>query len=198
MYLLRSMQLTIAIVTVATTALLFSIDAVSQETKYKQGLILDFYVVETNDDALGPKRRSVATMLDTTPNSLSYHEPMEIVSALSQYQDKFWGIRSKGYIKIDDPGAYTFNLMLNTNDYIRCSTWLKLQDKQVTSHDLTKRSSGNHNEYGEVNLKAGIYAFEYWLGCSDYRNSTKSTLVVSTRGPKDPIVAPIDNDRLLH
>ena len=188
---------------VAVILLVFAVATHSQEEQYAQGLIVDLYVVEAEDDATGPKGRSVATMVDPTPNTIGYLEPIEIEPALDQFRDKPWGLHSKGFLKIEDSGPHTFNLLMTSSDQsMVCTTWLKIQNKTITGHEIDRYFKGNHNQYGDVNLKSGIYALETWLGCSEIQNnsadSTKPTVIINMRGPNDAMLKPIPKNQLLH
>ena len=144
---------------VAVIPLVFAVATHSQEEQYAQGLIVDLYVVEAEDDATGPKGRSVATMVDPTPNTIGYLEPIDIEPALEQFRDKHWGLHSQGFLKVEEAGPHSFNLLLTSSDnMMECTTWLKIQNRNVTGHELVRYQRGNHNEYGDVTLRPGIYA----------------------------------------
>lgn len=185
---------------VAAIPLAFSVAAHGQEEQYAQGLIVDLYVVEAEDDATGPKGRSVATMVDPTPNTIGYLEPIEIEPALEQFRDKHWGLHSQGFLKVEEAGPHSFNLLLTSSDQsMECTTWLKIQDRNVTGHELVRYRRGNHNEYGDVTLQPGIYAFETWFGCWKVWDTldTKPTLTINMRGPDDAMLRPIPKNQLL-
>src|SRR6056297_597697 len=107
----------------AAVALVFWGGASSQDGQYAQGLLMDLYVVEAEEDANGPKGRSVATMVDPTPNAIGYLEPIEIEPALEQFRDKYWGLHSHGFIKIEDSGPHSFNLMMTSDENTSCASW---------------------------------------------------------------------------
>lgn len=183
--------------------LVFSGFANAQNEQYAQGLVMDLYVVESPDDAKGPKGRSVATMVDPTPNTIAYLEPIEIEPALEQFRDKPWGLHSQGFLKVEEAGPYSFNLLMTSSDEsMVCTSWLKVQDRTITGHELDRYFKGNHNQYGDVTLKPGIYTLEAWLGCSEIQNNsaetTKPNVMINVRGPNDAMLKPIPKNRLLH
>jgi len=135
----------------------------SQDVQYAQGLLLDYYVIESADDAKEPARRSMATLLDTKPPQLSYLEPFEIESSLAQFQDKLWGLHWHGYIHLEDAGPYSFNLLMNFTSRssgqpllngVSCGSWLKIQDRVVVNHPVAWYRD-NNNAYGGSDLAGG-------------------------------------------
>lgn len=182
------------------TLLAFSSLAYSQNEQYSQGLLMDLHVIESEDDANAPKGRSMATMVDPTPSTIGYLEPIEIEPALEQFRDKYWGLHSHGVIKIEDAGPHSFNLMMTSDENISCASWLNIQDRAIAAHELDWRNKGHNNQYGEVSLRPGIYQFKVWLGCSDMnRGGAESlTLTINMRGPNDAMLKPIPKNQLLH
>mgnify|MGYP005851764813 CR=1 FL=1 len=184
---------------IATTMLLtFSGLANSQNEQYAQGLIMDLYIVETEDDAKKPKGRSVATMVDPTPNTISYLEPVEIAPALKQFRDKPWGLHSQGFLEVETAGPHSFNVLMSSINNFTCATWIKIQDRVVTGHGMRNRYNGKFNQYGDVTLRPGIYAFEAWLGCTDVDRPSKLNLTINMRGPDDAMLKPVPENQLLH
>ena len=96
-------------------ALIASFAAVqAQDTQYGQGLLLDYYVIENPDDVKEPVGRSMATLVDTSAPQMSYLGPFEIEPALEQFRDKLWGLHWSGFLKVNEGGPYSLNLLLNT------------------------------------------------------------------------------------
>ncbi len=182
----------------------------AQNTQYAQGLILDYYIIQNPEDVEGPKGRSMATLLDTSVPQMSYLGPFEIEPALEQFRDKLWGLHWTGFLKVEDAGPHSFNLLINTsaesnsNVYASsCQSWLKVQDRVISAHDLKWFRDGNRNSYGDINLRTGIYAVEVWFACNDFGNRTnpniaKPSITVNMRGPNDAMLIPIPRNQLLH
>ena len=179
----------------------------AQDTQYGQGLFLDYYVMQNPDDIQEPTGRSLATLIDTSAPQLSYLGPFEIEPALEQFRDKLWGLHWSGFLKVNAGGAYSFNLQINTssddnNKYIICSSWLKVQDRQLVSHERQKFVDGNKNAYGDIDLRSGIYDLEVWFACSELEGRTvdryKPQITLNMRGPDDAMLKPIPKNQLLH
>lgn len=198
---------------VAVVALLFTFAVTAlqaQDAQYAQGLLLDYYVIQSADDVEGPKGRSMATLVDTSVPQMSYLGPFDIEPALEQFRDHLWGLHWTGFLKADDPGPYSFNLLVNTSAErphqaysITCQSWLKIQDRVIASHELKRFSGGNQNAYGNIDLRPGIYGFEVWFACSEYGSRTnpdiaRPNLTVNVRGPNDAMLRPISRNQLLH
>lgn len=183
--------------------------SIAQDTQYAQGLILDYYIVQNPEDVQGPKGRSMATLVDTTVPQMTYLSPFEIEPALQQFRDKLWGLHWNGFLKIDDGGPYSFNLLVNTTakgttgHFINCQSWLKIQDRVIASHDLISFFDGNQNAYGDIELRPGIYDFEVWHACNEIGWNTSvetsnPSITVNMRGPNDAMLRPIPRNQLLH
>ena len=195
-----------------TLALIASFAAVqAQDTQYGQGLLLDYYVIQNPDDVKEPTGRSMATLVDTSAPQLSYLGPFEIEPALEQFRDKLWGLHWTGFLKINDGGPHSLNLLVNTiskkssNDYyaIGCQSWLKIQDRVIASHELQWFWDGNQNAYGDIDLRPGIYNFEVWFACSKVGEGSsidqaKPSITINMRGPNDAMLKPIPKNQLLH
>ena len=190
-------------------ALVASFAAVqAQDTQYGQGLLLDYYVIQESDEVNEPTGRSMATLIDTSVPQMSYFGPFEIESALEQFQDNLWGLHWHGFLKANEGGPYSFNLLVNTTanadrDYISCKTWTKIQDRIVASHELQKFGNGNKNAYGDIDLQPGIYNFEIWFACNKVGKyisvyEADPSIKVNMRGPNDPMLKPIPTNQLLH
>ena len=194
-------------------ALVASFAAVqAQDTQYGQGLLLDYYVIENPDDVKEPVGRSMATLVDTSAPQMSYLGPFEIEPALEQFRDKLWGLHWSGFLKVNDGGPYSLNLLLNTTSEqtgtyeshaISCQSWLKIQDRVIASHELQWLWDGNQNAYGDIDLRPGIYNFEVWFACNKVGGNTsidkaKPSITVNMRGPNDPMLKPIPKNQLLH
>lgn len=204
--LLKKMQFAVLVL-----VLIFAVTAIqAQDTQYAQGLLLDYYVIQNADDVEGPKGRSMATLIDTSVPQMSYLVPFEIEPALEQFRDNLWGLQWSGFLKVDDPGPYSFNLLVNTaaesNTHawsITCRSWLKIQDRVIASHELKRFLDGNQNAYGNIDLRPGIYDFEVWFACSEHGSRTnpdnaRPNLTVNVRGPNDAMLRPIPRNQLLH
>lgn len=183
----------------------------AQDTQYAQGLFLDYYVIQNPDDVNEPVGRSMATLVDTSAPHLSYLNPFEIEPALKQFQDKAWGLHWTGFLKINEAGPHSLNLLVNTtaehetreSHAIRCQSWLKIQNKVLASHELQWFNNGNQNAYGDIDLRPGIYDFEVWFACNDIGHNTtvettQPSITINMRGPNDPMLKPIPKNQLLH
>ena len=181
---------------------------VAQSTQYGQGLLLDYYVIQNPDDINEPTGRSMATLVDTSVPHMSYLGPFEIEPALSQFQDKFWGLHWTGHLKSEDAGAYSFNLLLETSlepsssTGLDCVSWLKVQDRAVVTHEYKLFQGPSNNAYGDIDLREGIYGIEVWLACNRARytniEKTKLEITPNMRGPNDAMLKPIPKNQLLH
>ena len=202
------------------TALLltFASDSQAQDTQYGQGLLLDYYVIQNPDDVKEPTGRSMATLVDTSVPQMSYLSPFDIEPALNQFNDQFWGLHWKGFLKVESGGQYSFNLLLNLagdregNPYYgaQCASWLKVQDRKIVTHEHAWFGPGNSNAYGDLQLRPGIYSLESWLACNDgggnidndgetrAMQTAKPALMVNMRGPNDAMLKPIPKNQLLH
>src|SRR6056297_1156620 len=99
----------------AISAALISIafaTAQAQDTQYGQGLLLDYYVIENPDDVKEPAGRSMATLVDTSVPQMAYLSPFDIEPALEQFRDKLWGLHWSGFLKVNEGGPYSLNLLL--------------------------------------------------------------------------------------
>ena len=183
----------------------------AQDTQYGQGLLLDYYVIENPDDVQEPTGRSMATLVDTSAPQLSYLGPFEIEPALEQFRDKLWGLHWSGFLKVNSGGAYSFNLQVNTvtddpddrDDTITCLSWLKVQDRELVSHELQRFAEGNKNAYGDIDLRSGIYDLEVWFACREVGSEqtvdeSKPQIRLNMRGPDDAMLKPIPKNQLLH
>ena len=189
----------------------------AQDTQYGQGLLLDYYVIENPDDVKEPVGRSMATLVDTSAPQLSYLGPFEIEPALEQFNDKLWGLHWTGFLKVDESGPYSFNLLVNTtatgtgwSNAVTCQSWTKIQDRVIASHELQDFFDGNKNAYGDVDLQSGIYDFEVWFACNEVGSASKPaggntsiekskpSITVNMRGPDDAMLKPIPKNQLLH
>lgn len=201
-------------IAVLSLTLIASFAAVqAQDTQYAQGLLLDYYVIETPDDVKGPVGRSMATLVDKSAPEMSYLGPFEIEPALEQFRDKLWGLHWTGFLKINVEGEYSLNLLLNTSSQdkdsyyshhaIGCQSWLKIQDRVIASHERQPFWDGNQNSYGDIDLQSGIYNFEVWFACNEVGdrtsiNKAKPSITVNMRGPNDAMLTPIPKNQLLH
>ena len=141
---------------------------------------------------------------------MSYLGPFEIEPALEQFRDKLWGLHWSGFLKINDAGAHSFNILISSNSdrtdsygSISCESWLKLQNRAIADHPLQFFNDGNKNAYGDIDLRPGIYDFEVWLACNKTGggitpDSSKLSITVNMRGPNDPMLKPIPKNQLLH
>ena len=194
-------------------------DTVAQDGQYAQGLILDYYVIEAVEDGQEPTGRSMATLIDTAPPQFSYLAPFDIEPALNQFRDKFWGLNWTGFLRVEEAGPYSFNLMQNTSsddqgdvdDSITCLSWLKLQDRVLVSHERQQLWDGNINAFGDIDLRPGIYEFQVWFACDTIGRVQSGTvgreqsveesnpqITLNMRGPNDAMLRPIPKSQLLH
>lgn len=202
-----------ALTTLSVTLLTFALvqSTVAQDTQYGQGLLLDYFVIQNPDDVKEPTGRSMATLVDTSVPQMSYLGPFEIEPALKQFRDKLWGLSWSGFLKVDDPGPYSFNLLINTTSErprddrygVTCQSWLKLQNRVIAGHELQLFRDGNVNAYGDIDLQPGIYQLNVWLACSSvgaYTNidAVKPIINLNMRGPNDAMLKPIPKNQLLH
>jgi len=195
---------------VSATLITFGLaqSTVAQDTQYGQGLLLDYYVIQNPDYVKEPTGRSMATLVDTAVPQMSYLGPFEIEPALEQFKDQLWGLHWHGYLKVDEAGPYSFNLLINTTananrDFISCQSWAKIQDRTIASHELQKFGDGNKNTYGDIDLRPGIYNFEVWFACNEVGRYTsvgvaEPSINVNMRGPNDAMLKPIPKNQLLH
>jgi hypothetical protein len=191
-------------------------DGIAQDVQYGQGLLLDYYIIESEDQALEPVGRSMATLLDTSVPEMTYLSPFDIEPALTQFNDQFWGLHWSGFLRVEDAGQYSFNLLFNIageggkSRGAACTSWLSVQDKKLVEHSLEWFTPGNSNSYGDIQLRPGIYTLEAWLACVDSGSVidgdgetaamqiAKPSLTINMRGPNDPMLKPVPKNQLLH
>ncbi len=162
----------------------------SGEAIYAPGAMLDFYVLNNAREPAqhgGPARRSNATVLDETPPEFEFSAAMEIEPTLEEFRDRDWGLRWRGFVKLEESGDHSFSFRFNRTSQSYCAAYLKFNDEELIKIDFDNRSSGFSNYYAaDLNLQSGLYPYEIWMACDAYYGRDYK-LTWMDRGPRDSL-----------
>ncbi len=162
----------------------------SGEANYAPGAVLDFYVLSAATKPAqhgGPARRSNATLLDDTPPVFEFSAPMEIEPSLEEFRDRDWGIRWRGFLKLEESGDHSFSFRFDATSMSKCAAYLKFNNQDLININHSHRNRGFSNYYAaDLNLKSGLYPYEIWMACdASYGRDFKITWM--DRGPRDSL-----------